>query len=432
MLHHEKWRNNHDKLKHGRCMCECAIHTTEKTHNWFGDKKYRLANFFDQWWDIYCQDPKHFIHPEQYKAVADMRACRTAVLGIDNYSCPQCGDTTEVFHNCKNRFCPTCSWSDTMRWAEKIKNNMLNMPHRHVVFTIPHALNPLIKRNEYELLNMQMKVSAGTLKDWMENKYGLRCGIISVLHTAGELKTFHSHVHMILSWGGIDKLGIIQKIKGPFVKYEFISDKFRNEYETRLIELFDTGKLQHDFSDKAELLRFLKRINQKHWIIHFEDPIDTPVEVIRYIGRYSKRACLSEYKITQMEGEIIGFSYKDYKNKDFFGHPIEKEKTLNFRDFFPLLLQHVPLPYFRLVRYYGIYSNKGHLPKDYFTHSEDTPVNWKAIQESESGEDPMVCKKCKIDKVYTHTIVERKTGPDKIIRDRLTANKAFHLRREFV
>jgi hypothetical protein len=413
-------------------MCECAIHTPETKHNWFGEKKFRLAHFFDQWWDIYRQDPKVFIQPEQYKAVADIRACRTAALGIDIYSCPQCGDTTEVYHNCKNRFCPTCSWSDTMRWAERIKRNMLNMPHRHVVFTIPHALNPLIKRNEYEMLNMQMKSSAETLKDWMANKYGLRCGIISVLHTAGELKTFHSHVHMIVSWGGIDKIGAIQQIKGPFVKYEFISDKFRKDYEKRLTELFDTDKLQHDFRDKLEFLRFLRRINEKNWIIHFEEPIETPVEVIRYIGRYSKRACLSEYKITLMEEEIIGFSYKDYKNKDVIGLPIEKEKVHNYRDFFPLLLQHVPLPYFRLVRYYGIYSNKGHLPKEYFCQEEEVPVNWKTIQESETGVDPMVCQKCKIDKVYTHTIVERKTGFDKIIRDRLAANKAFQLRREFV
>jgi hypothetical protein len=413
-------------------MCECAIHTTEEKHNWFGEKKYRLAHFFDQWWDIYRQDPKVFIQPEQYKAVADIRACRTAALGIDIYSCPQCGDTTEVYHNCKNRFCPTCSWSDTMRWAERIKRNMLNMPHRHVVFTIPHALNPLIKRNEYEMLNMQMKSSAETLKDWMANKYGLRCGIISVLHTAGELKTFHSHVHMIVSWGGIDKIGAIQQIKGPFVKYEFISDKFRKDYEKRLTELFDTDKLQHDFRDKLEFLRFLRRINEKNWIIHFEEPIETPVEVIRYIGRYSKRACLSEYKITLMEGEIIGFSYKDYKNKDVIGLPIEKEKVHNYRDFFPLLLQHVPLPYFRLVRYYGIYSNKGHLPKEYFCQEEDKPVNWKTVQESETGVDPMVCQKCKIDKVYTHTIVERKTGFTKIIRDRLNTDQPFRLRREFV
>ena len=96
---------------------------------------------------------------------------------------------------------------------------------------------------------------------------------------------------------------------------------------------------------------------------------------------------------------------------------------LNYRDFFPLLLQHVPLPYFRLVRYYGIYSNKGHLPREYFSQEEDTPVNWKSLQESETGENPMVCQRCKIDKVYTHSIVQRKTGINKIVRDGLIDNQ---------
>jgi hypothetical protein len=270
-----------------------------------------------------------------------------------------------------------------------------------------------------------MQVSAQTLKEWMEHKYGLRCGIISVLHTAGELKTFHSHVHMIVSWGGIDKIGAIQQIKGPFIKFEFISDKFRKEYENRLTELFDTDKLQHDFKDRIEFLRFLRRINEKNWIIHFEDPMETPAAVIRYIGRYSKRACLSEYKITQMVEETIGFKYKDYKNKDFHGHPIEKEKVLNYRDFFPLLLQHVPLPYFRLVRYYGIYSNRGHLPKEYFNQEEVTPINWSSFQEAETGIDPLFCQNCKVNKIYIHSIVERKTGINKYFRYGFTDNQSI-------
>jgi len=87
-------------------MCECAIHTTDKKHDWFGEKKYRLADFFDKWWDIYTQNPTSFIQPEQYKAVNAIRICRTAALGIDILLLPQCGDTTEIYHNCKNRFLP--------------------------------------------------------------------------------------------------------------------------------------------------------------------------------------------------------------------------------------------------------------------------------------------------------------------------------------
>jgi hypothetical protein len=388
-------------------MCECAIHTNVK-HNWFGEKKYRLAHFFDQWWDIYREAPKHFIQPEQYKAVQAIRSCRTAALGVDIYTCPQCGETTEVYHNCKNRFCPTCSWSDTVRWAEKIKRNMLKIPHRHVIFTIPHQLNWLIKRNEFILLNMHMQASAETLKDWMEYKYDIKPGIISVLHTYGEKKDFHTHVHMILSWGGINKKGSLQQIKGKHVSYDLIKRKFRGIYERRLIELFDGGLLDHNFKDLSQFKRFLTEINKKHWIIHFEDPMDTPEAVIRYIGRYSKRACLSEYKITQMQDETIGFSYKDYKNTDVFGKPIEKEYVLNYRDFFPLLLQHVPLPSFRLVRYYGIYSNRGHLPREYFADNESAPVNWQSLQQSETGQDPLLCQKCKVIKTYSHSIFETK------------------------
>ena len=396
-------------------MCECAIHTPQK-HDWYGEKKYRLATFFDLWWEEYCKHPKHFIQPEQYKAVQDIRSCRTAALGIDIYTCHQCGETTEVYHNCKNRFCPTCSWNDTVRWAEKVKGNMLNIPHRHVVFTIPHQLNFLIIRNKYILLNTLMQTSAEALKDWINYKYDLQPGIISVLHTFGEQKKNHFHSHMILSWGGVDKNRAVQQIKSKYVNYDYLKSKFRGIFEKRLIDLYDSGKLDNDFRDIIEFKRFLKRVNEKNWIIHFEDPMETPADVIRYIGRYSKRACLSEYKITRMEGEIIAFRYKDYKNKDINGKSIERELILNYRDFFPLLLQHVPLPGFRLVRYYGIYSNRGHLPKELFSGSNDVTINWRDLQISETGQDPMICKNCNVMKTYSHSIAQSINGTYKYYR----------------
>jgi hypothetical protein len=186
-----------------------------------------------------------------------MRVCRTAALGVDLYACPGCGEITEVYHSCKNRFCPTCSWQDTVRWAERVKGQMLNLPHRHAVFTLPHQLIPIIKSNGKELLNILMRTAADTLKDWISHKYHLKIGIISVLHTFGETKEYHAHVHMIVSWGGTDNTtGELTAIKGEYVNYRFLQDKFRCKFEDSLIEIFDRGKLVYIPEQTDPLFRF--------------------------------------------------------------------------------------------------------------------------------------------------------------------------------
>ena len=388
-------------------MCDCSSHI--KPVEWHKPKIYRLADFFDKWWDIYKQSPKEYITPEQYKAVNAIRVCQTEALGVDYYACPDCGEITKIYHSCKNRFCPTCSWQDTLKWADKIKEKMMSIPHRHAIFTLPHQLNSLIKVNKQELLSALMRTSADTLKDWMAHKYNLKPGIISVLHTFGETKDYHVHAHMIVSWGGIDnQTKTMRPIKGEYVDYDFLKNKFRCKFEDELIAMFDNGTLKHNFTDRIRFMQLIKRINQKRWIIHLEPPMDIPTQVVRYIGRYSKRACLSEYKITRIEGENISFRHKDYKAKDSNNKPVERELEMNYRDFFPRLLQHVPLPYFRLVRYYGMYSNRLSIPQEYlYSKNGDVETknseDWESLQIEKTGEDPMICSHCQTRKVYLYT-----------------------------
>jgi hypothetical protein len=376
------------------------------------DKTYRLAEFFELNWDAYVESPTTYIRKEQYKAVAAIRACRTEALGVDHYVCCECGDITQVYHSCKNRFCPTCSWKDTLQWADKIKDQMLDIPHRHVVFTLPHNLNNFIEENKTLLLDILFKTAADAIKDWMQYKYKLTPGIISVLHTFGEKKDLHPHIHMILSWGGINHNYWVEQIEGEYINYEFIQTKFRCKFEDKLVELFDRKTLVHNFKDRIDFLRFLKKTNEKQWRIHFEPAMTIPSEVVRYIGRYSKRACISEYKITKIEGENISFNYKDYKNLDFYGKPIVKELTLNYREFFPRLLQHVPLPYFRLVRYYGAYAarTKAILNKKQAEFkTELKPI----VEEGELYEmpvNPKICKYCNVEKKYLYSTFTNKAG----------------------
>ena len=391
-------------------MCISPTSSESKLEN---PKKYRLVDFFDAHWDEYMKSPKEFVKPEQLKAVNAMRVCRTAVLGVDLHACEECGEITHIYHSCKNRFCPTCSWGDTIKWAEKLKSKMLNVKHRHIVCTIPHSLHPLIKKNRKLLLSALMRASGKTFTDYLENKYNIKAGVILVLHTFGETKDYHAHTHMIVSWGGIcKKTGALKEIEKEFVNYEFIQKKFRCKFEDELIGLYDNNKLIHGFKDRQSFMNFIKQINKKDWRLHLEPGIDLPETIIRYIGRYSKRACLSEYKITNMNGNYISFKHKDYKDLGKDKRPKEKILSLHYSDFFPRLLQHVPPPYFRIVRYYGVYSNHGNIPEEYFSKSQEEII--EITEEELQKKNPLYCDYCHQDKVYIATIFDKRT--DKIKR----------------
>jgi hypothetical protein len=180
----------------------------------------------------------------------------------------------------------------------------------------------------------------------------------------------------------------------------FYKKKFRIKFEDELVSLYEKGQLEHNFKDKSALLSFLRRINNKNWILHLEPPMSTPSAVIRYIGRYSKRACISEYKITEIDGDFISFRHKDYKIVGLDNKPIERILRLHYKDFFPRLLQHVPYRYFRLVRYYGLYSNKGTIPEEYLSREPEKE------QSQEEYVNPFVCNLCEKKREYLQTVFD--------------------------
>ncbi|MEA2104644.1 MAG: transposase [Candidatus Cloacimonadota bacterium] len=398
----------------------CQHHQHKDYKDFASEKKYRLADFFNMWWDDYCKSPTEFIKPEQYKAVNAMRVCRTEVLGVDYYVCEDCGEVSEVRHSCKNRFCPTCSWKDTVKWADNLKKKIFDIPHRHSVFTLPHSLNGLIKRNKKEMLNILGRISADIFKSWFKSKYNVKIGVVSVIHTYGEKKNAHYHIHMIVAWGGMHfDTGELIDFKGKekeYINYNHLKKEFRRKYVNELDKLFKNKELNHKFSDK-EFQLFKKKIHKHKWQIHLEDPMDTPAAVIRYIGRYSKRACLSEYKITNIEGEYLTFKYKDYKDridpKDKKSPAKEKELRLHFSKFFPLLLQHVPPPYFRLVRYYGAYARFDMIPQEYKA-TQDEQLSETIEKEYETSEDnPKFCISCTRPKTYVNTLFDIRKKKDR-------------------
>ena len=110
--------------------------------------------------------------------------------------------------------------------------------------------------------------------------------------------------------------------------------------------------------------------------------------------------------------------------------PIEQELKMNYREFFPRLLQHVPLKYFRIVRYYGSYSNRAKIPEEYLykeTQTKEQKVqpqeSWEELQIAKTGINPLICANCQKRKTYLYTKLKSRSENIAVIFKRIILSK---------
>ncbi|MCI0408433.1 MAG: transposase zinc-binding domain-containing protein, partial [Acidobacteria bacterium] len=85
----------------------------------------------------------HRLPPHQRQAAWSIIHCRTAALGGHIQACPE-GHVERVWYNsCKHRSCPQCNQIQIERWLEFQQARLLACSHHHLIFTLPHQLNPL-------------------------------------------------------------------------------------------------------------------------------------------------------------------------------------------------------------------------------------------------------------------------------------------------
>jgi hypothetical protein len=86
---------------------------------------------------------------------------------------------------------------------------LLPIPYFHVVFTLPHRLNPLIRVNQRRLYDLLFQTATQTLQEFARDPRHLNAeiGITAVLHTWGQTLTEHAHVHCVVTGGGLSADG---------------------------------------------------------------------------------------------------------------------------------------------------------------------------------------------------------------------------------
>lgn len=320
----------------------------------------KIQQIWNLSYETYCSSP-NFQSDVQKKASLAILNCKSGKLGYNVSECPDCGYME--FHNnsCRNRNCPNCQAVNKEIWVDKRRAEVIDSPYFHVVFTLPHELNPLIYCNQKLLYSLLHRCCAETLLELSADKkyLGATPGIIQILHTWNQELDYHVHMHCIISGGGITPEHKLRKSKGKFFLPVFVlRDKFKGKYLANLKQLYPKGTLV--FSDSCTHLlessnwkKFCNSLYEKDWCPFIKETFNGFGNAIEYLGKYTHKISISNSRIHSVTEDTVSFSARGKKP----GEP-RREITLSNTEFIRRYLMHVLPSGFQKIRYYGFLNNR--------------------------------------------------------------------------
>lgn len=317
-----------------------------------------------QIWDFSYKDycSSHPFQSEvQRKASNAILNCKSGRLGYNTSRCTDCGHTLIHNNSCRNRNCPNCQAVMKEIWVDKRRSEVIDSPYFHVVFTLPHELNPLIYCNQKLLYGLLHKCCAETLLELAADKkyLGATPGIIQVLHTWNQELHYHVHMHCIISGGGLTTNHNIRKSKQKFfIPVYVLRDKFKGKYLACLDAYYQHDKLV--FSLSCENLKnsyswkeWKNNLYEKDWCPYIKETFNGFGNAIEYLGRYTHKIAISNSRILSVTETEVIFSARGKKP----GEP-KRRITLRNEEFIRRFLLHVLPSGFQKIRYYGFLNNR--------------------------------------------------------------------------
>jgi len=339
------------------------------------------------------------LSPDQARVVSSLRACRTAALGGHLQKCDRCGREQPVYNSCRNRHCPKCQSLEQALWVEAQAEDLLPVPYFHLVFTLPHVLNPIFLREPRLSYSLLFEASAATLVDVCRRRLGATPGITAVLHTWTQLLLYHPHIHCIASGGGLSADGEwISSRPNFFLPVRVLADVFRG----KLLETFEATLTAGHWRISERVVRdLLRRAAAKDFVVYSKAPFAGPEQVLRYLGRYTHRIALGNDRLRAHRNGQVTFSYRDRKHGGR-----KKRTTLNGSEFTRRFLLHVVPRRFVRVRHYGLLANGVKRSRLTLARTQlDSPVTtrpspaktetWQDTYRRLLGRDPHQCPQCR-------------------------------------
>jgi hypothetical protein len=350
----------------------------------------------EAWWR-YFKKHEDEIRPVVVDNVVRMLACGLEVMGYASHCCSNadCGHRKKVCFSCKSRFCPTCGKKATDQWIATQTATLPRTRWQHITLTMPSALWEIFRLNR-PLLKAPSRLAADVVKKTAQRK-GMLPGIFTALHTFGRDLPWNVHVHLSVTCGGVTADGAQWKslyfVKAqimPMWRYAII-DLLRQAYDSLVLP----AELKALCPTKAAWSRWLNDHYEKPWIVHFAPPSDNHVRNVNYLGRYIKRAPLSQSRLKHYDGKTVAFEYLNHRSGR---HQVMELETEAFIERF---VQHIPDRHFRLINFYGFLANRVRgqwLPKVYALLEQVVApvkaIRFRDLQSRAFGVDPLRCILC--------------------------------------
>jgi len=350
--------------------------------------------------------------PEQHKVINAIKNCRTEVLGGHILSCNCCDYQKNAYNSCRNRHCPKCQFLTKVRWIEKRKEDLLPCEYFHVVFTIPTGLRALFLQNKEVCYDLLFSSSSETLKEVAKNpkNLGAEIGFIGILHTWSQNLIDHPHLHYVIPAGGlsIKKDKWIRSRNDYFLCVKVLSKVFKAILLKKLKEVYQKEKLSL-FGDIEELKaphifdHYLNDQASKDWIVYAKKPFAGPKQVINYLGQYTHRIAISNYRLVKVENGNVFFKVRDNENPG-----TSKIVSLSAKEFLRRFLLHVLPKGFVRIRHFGILGNRykkekisliRELENILETLCSEAYLSWQDLLKKVTGIDINRCPRCKTGKL---------------------------------
>jgi hypothetical protein len=319
-----------------------------------------LADIFRSHGATYRQ--AHPLSRAQRRAMSAIETCRTAALGGHRERCDPCGAERLAYNSCRNRHCPKCQTLAKERWLEARRADLLPVPYFHVVFTLPHTLNPLAPGNPRVLYRLLVQAVAGTLLTFGRDPrhLGGDLGVTAILHTWGQTLSQHLHVHCLVTGGALARDGSrwIPVRPGFLFPVRALAQVFRGKYLAGLRRAFAAGQLRFAGSTAplaapAVFTAWLAELRRQAWVVYAKPPFAGPAQVLDYLGRYTHRVALSNDRLVRLADGVVHFRWKDSADGDRV-----KVMALEAAECIRRLLLHVVPDRFVRIRHFGLLANR--------------------------------------------------------------------------